>query len=264
VVCLLRLCLQVAPLAGGIVAALLFRLTNDDSFRDEGDHASRWMQTLSKCLMEFIGTFYLVLTISLTPLAGSNFGPIAIGLTLMAMVFAGGHVSGALYNPAVTLGIFLHRKDLLRLDGFLYFVVVQCAAATAAAAAGHGLGHQLVYPFPMAPYSVGQSFAAEAVFTMALVTVVLNVATTKGNDGNYFFGLAIGFTVLAGAATVSPISGAAFNPAVATGLSIVAAIHSDANVQYLWVYWVRVLPRLRAHVGWVGTVMLTSIVLLVV
>jgi aquaporin Z len=58
---------------------------------------------------------------------------------------------------------------------------------------------------------------AEFLFTFALAYVVLNVATAKANAGNSFYGLAIGFTVMVGAFTVGPISGGAFNPAVATG-----------------------------------------------
>ena len=61
-------------------------------------------------LTEFIGTFFLVLTIGLTVIAGTPLAPLAIGSSLMIMVYMGGHVSGGHYNPAVTLGVFLRGK----------------------------------------------------------------------------------------------------------------------------------------------------------
>jgi len=77
-------------------------------------------------------------------------------------------------------------------------------------------------------------FLAEFLFTFALVYVVLNVATAAATDGNSYFGLAIGFTVLAGAFAVGKFSGAAFNPAVAFGATIVGALPWSG----LWLYLV--------------------------
>jgi aquaporin Z len=86
---------------------------------------------------------------------------------------------------------------------------------------------------PLQPQTV-PALLAEFLFTFALVYVVLNVATAKGTSGNSFYGLAIGFTVLVGAFSVGNISGGAFNPAVATGISVMG-LSSWANI---WIYLV--------------------------
>ncbi len=163
--------------------------------------------------VEFIGTFFLVLTIGCTGLAAAPgvIAPLAIGSVLMAMIYAGGHISGAHYNPAVTLGVFLRGRcpasDLLP-----YWGAQLLGAACAALIVGLALRGAPVTPL-LAP-KLG-AFLAEFLFTFALVYVVLNVATADATEGNSYFGLAIGFTVLAGAFAVGQVSGAAFNPAVA-------------------------------------------------
>jgi aquaporin Z len=81
---------------------------------------------------------------------------------------------------------------------------------------------------PLQP-ATGPALVAEFLFTFALVYVVLNVATAKSTAGNSFYGLAIGFTVLAGAFSVGNISGGAFNPAVAVGISVLG-LSSWANI----------------------------------
>jgi aquaporin Z len=185
---------------------------------------------LRKYAVEFIGTFFLVLTIGCTvrdvPLP---FAPIAIGSILMVMIFAGGHISGAHYNPAVTLGVWI-RGRCTTLDMGIYMGVQFLAALIAAGISGFLEG----WPKP-APGELDavRSLIAEFLFTFALVYVVLNSATAKGTSGNSFYGLAIGFTVLAGAYAVGPISGAAFNPAVALGVCTLGAI----SFTKIWIYW---------------------------
>jgi len=168
--------------------------------------------------VEFIGTFFLVLTIGCTGLAAAPgvIAPLAIGSVLMAMVYAGGHISGAHYNPAVTLGVFL-RGRCRALDVLPYWGAQLLAAVCAAWIVGFALRGKQVSPL-LAP--VVGAFLAEFLFTFALVYVVLNAATADATNGNSYFGLAIGFTVLAGAFAVGQVSGAAFNPAVALGASI--------------------------------------------
>ena len=173
---------------------------------------------MRKYAAEFIGTFFLVLTIGCTGLAAAPgvIAPLAIGAVLMAMIYAGGHISGAHYNPAVTLGVFL-RGRCPASDVLPYWGAQLLGAAGAAWIVGFALRGAPVTPF-RAP--VFGAFLAEFLFTFALVYVVLNVATADATDGNSYFGLAIGFTVLAGAFAVGQVSGAAFNPAVAIGASI--------------------------------------------
>ncbi len=180
--------------------------------------------------VEFIGTFFLLLTIGCTGIAASPgvIAPLAIGSVLMVMIYAGGHISGAHYNPAVTLGVFL-RGRCPRSDLLPYWGAQLLGAAGASGIVILALRGAPVDPF-VAP--VFGAFLAEFLFTFALVYVVLNVATADATAGNSYFGLAIGFTVLAGAFAVGPVSGAAFNPAVAIGASIVGLLPWSN----LWLY----------------------------
>ena len=183
---------------------------------------------MAKYLTEFIGTFFLVLTIGLTviePVAGP-LAPLAIGSVLMVMIYAGGHVSGAHYNPAVWLRGQHPTRDVLPYMG------VQVLAAIVA-----GLLVIVFKPASVvtaAQLDIVAAFLAELVFTFALAYVVLNVATAEETSGNSYFGLAIGFTVLAGAYAVGAISGGAFNPAVAVGVSLMG-LSSWVNI---WIFLV--------------------------
>ena len=187
---------------------------------------------MAKYLTEFIGTFFLVLTIGLTviePGAGP-LAPLAIGSVLMVMIYAGGHVSGAHYNPAVTLAVWLRGQHPTR--NVLPYIGVQVLAAIVA-----GLLVVVFKPASVvaaAQLDIVAAFLAELVFTFALAYVVLNVATAEETSGNSYFGLAIGFTVLAGAYAVGAISGGAFNPAVAVGVSLMG-LSSWVNI---WIFLV--------------------------
>jgi aquaporin Z len=186
---------------------------------------------MNKYLMEFVGTFFLVLTIgcSVVGNGGGALAPLAIGSALMVMVFAGGHISGGHYNPAVTLGVWLRGKCETK-DVLPYMIAQIVGSVIAALAAKYLRAGADIRPMSVAvlPYLL-----AEFLFTFALVFVVLNAATAKGTAGNSFYGLAIGFTVMTGAVAVGNISGAAFNPAVAVGISVMGL----AAWQSIWVYW---------------------------
>ena len=188
---------------------------------------------MNKYIAEFIGTFFLVLTIGCTGIgAGSGvIAPLAIGAALMVMVFAGGHISGAHYNPAVTLGVLIRGK-VKAADVVPYMIAQVAAAAVAALIVGKFL-RAGINVTPIAQ-KVGPALLAEFLFTFALVYVVLNAATAEGTSGNSFYGLAIGMTVMTGAFAVGDISGGAFNPAVAVGISLLG-ISSWANI---WIYLV--------------------------
>jgi aquaporin Z len=188
---------------------------------------------MKKYLVEFIGTFVLVLTIGMTVIGRdpNNFLPaLAIGSALMVMVFAGGHVSGAHYNPAVTLGVWL-RGRCAALDVPGYFIAQILGAVAAAKLALLFKGNPAI---EAGNPDVVRALLAEFVGTFALVYVVLNVATAKGTANNSFYGLAIGFTVLAMAYTLGGISGGAFNPAVAIG----GAVMGLTKASNLWLYFV--------------------------
>jgi aquaporin Z len=156
--------------------------------------------------------------------------PLAIGSALMVMIFAGGHVSGGHYNPAVTLAVFLRGK--CPAADVVPYVVAQVVGAAAAAVTLVFLKDNpavdVLHP------NVPRALVAEFMYTFALCYVVLNVATAKGTSGNSFYGLAIGFTVLIGAYSVGNISGGAFNPAVAVGITVMG-LSAWANI---WIYFV--------------------------
>ena len=171
---------------------------------------------MKKFIVELIGTFFLVFTVGtcvINPAAGV-IAPIAIGGVLMVMIFAGGHISGGHFNPAVTIGVAV-RGRLPSSEIPLYILAQLVGAVLASGAAIYLKGP--VPPLAPSAYVIPQLVLSEFLFTFALVYVVLNVATAKANAGNSFYGLAIGSTVMVGAFTVGPISGGAFNPAVATG-----------------------------------------------
>ena len=187
---------------------------------------------MKKYLVEFIGTFFLVLVVGLcvvSPGAGAM-APLAIGTTLMIMVYAGGHISGGHYNPAVTLAVWMRGK-CDKLDVPAYMAAQFIAAAIAALLVGYLKQGSLVTA--LSP-NLLQAFLVEVIFTFALAFVVLNTATAKGTHGNSFYGLAIGFTVMAGAYAAGPISGGAFNPAVALGITLMGL----STFQVLWMFFV--------------------------
>lgn len=175
---------------------------------------------MKKYLVEAIGTFFLVFTIGSTvikPGAG-DFAPLAIGAALMVMIFAGGHVSGGHFNPAVSLAVWMRGK--LPTGDLVPYWLAQLGAAAVAAWAVHffkASSNSVVIPLVIGWKA---ALLAEFLFTFALCWVVLNVATAKGTAGNSFYGLAIGMTVMTGAFAVGGVSGGAFNPAVATGITL--------------------------------------------
>ena len=182
-----------------------------------------------KLVVEFVGMFLFMFTVGMaTNTAGAGaLAPLAIGSVLMVMVFAGGHVSGGHFNPAVSTAVFLRGR--MASNEFVPYVVTQCVAAMIAGLLVRYVGGSEAAT-PVA--SAGKMLIAEFLFTFALAWVVLHVATARGTDGNSFYGLAIGFTVLTGAFAVGGISGGAFNPAIALG-AMVTGLFEWGNI---WIY----------------------------
>jgi aquaporin Z len=187
-------------------------------------------------LTEFIGTFFLVLTIGLTVLGGTPFAPLAIGASLMIMVFMGGHISGAHYNPAVSVACAMRKK--LPWSEVAPYVAAQLLGAMAAAFTVYGLLDQTFTLAPAEGFSATRAAVVEALYTFALALVVLNVATIQKTKGNSFYGLAIGFTIVVAAFAGGPLSGGAFNPAVGFGPILVHSILGDGTLGTLWIYFV--------------------------
>jgi len=190
----------------------------------------------AKLTTEFIGTFFLTLTICTAAAFGTagSHAPFAIASTLMVMIYAGGHVSGAHYNPAVTISIYL--RGACDKSDVAPYIASQVAAGVAAALVA---SNALVPEGDVAPLvmDTGPAMAAELMFTFALAYVILNVATSESTEGNGYYGAAIAFVVLAGALTVGSISGASFNPAVTASL-VSAGVMEAADS------WVHLVPQL--------------------
>ena len=186
---------------------------------------------MKNAVNEALGTFLFVLTIGMCVVAPGGAGamaPLAIGSALMVVVYAGGHISGGHYNPAVTLAVFIRGK--IEAAEVPVYMLAQCVGAALAGATTLFLkGSPEVTAMELV---VGPALVAEFIFTFALAWVVLNSATHKSTAGNSFYGLAIGFTVLIGAYSVGSISGGAFNPAVAVGITTMGV----AKVANLWIY----------------------------
>jgi aquaporin Z len=187
---------------------------------------------MKKYLVEFIGMFLFVLTVGMVvidPGVGS-LAPLAIGSVLMVLVYAGGHVSGGHYNPAVTLAVWL-RGRCPTADVPAYWVSQILGAFVASQVALYLKGHPDV---PAQEIKVVPALVAEFIGTFALCYVVLNVATAKATAGNSFYGLAIGFTVVVMAFALGGVSGGAFNPAIATGITV---MHLEKAANF-WIYLV--------------------------
>jgi aquaporin Z len=197
---------------------------------------------IRKCIVEFIGTFFLMFVIGCVSSQDHVLlAPLAIGATLMVMIFAGGHISGAHYNPAVTLGVWIRGK-CTGVEAAFYVVAQVIAAVAASIVVPILFGHTITAG---ATGSTAQVILAEFLGTFALVYTVLNVATAPATAGNSFYGLAIGFTVFVQAVAVGSVSGGAFNPAVAVGASLLGAL----KTQSLLIYWLSELAAAAAAAG---------------
>jgi aquaporin Z len=188
---------------------------------------------MRKYITELIGTFFLVLTVGMVVIGGKgDFAPLAIGASLMVMIFAGGHISGGHYNPAVTLAVLLRGR--IDAANALCYVIAQIAGAGIASISVMYLLNDKMPVEAQEMADTTKGLLAEFLGTFALAYVVPNTATAKGTKDNSFYGLAIGFTVMTMAYGLGSISGGAFNPAVAFGISIMKL----AAWNNIWVYLV--------------------------
>jgi aquaporin Z len=190
---------------------------------------------------EFIGAFFLTFAVGMAALSGSVFVPLAAGATLMVMIYAGGHISGGHYNPAVTMAALVRRR--IGIGDAVAYWIVQAAAGIAAGALARALVNPAtVKTLTLSGHTEAAAAVVEVLITFALCYVMLNVATSKDQKNNGFFGLAIGFTVAAGAFAVGGISGGVFNPAVALG-GATAGLFAWSTI------WVYVLVELGAGIA---------------
>lgn len=181
--------------------------------------------TFCKVLAEFVGTYYLVFVVGCNVLTNSIGAALSIGTMLMVMIYALGSVSGAHFNPAVTIAIWGSQRGLLPLVDACLYVLGQLGGGFAAALTYFWLFGHAFSIGPVGQHGLVSAMIVECLYTMALCYVVLNVTTTRKQDGSNYFGLAIGFTIVSAALTIGGISGCVLNPAVALGCSTVAAFH---------------------------------------
>jgi aquaporin Z len=185
---------------------------------------------MRKYIVEFIGTFLLVFFgCSAALLNAGPMGQLMVGLGLAGIIYAGGHISGAHFNPAVTLSVWLRGKCPSG-DVIPYLISQLTGAVLAALTAVYFRGVSQ----SMRSDEVAKVFLAEVLGSFVLAWVILNVATAKANEGNSFYGLAIGGTVAALSFALGDVSGAAFNPAMALGGWVIGGINGSA----LWIYMV--------------------------
>jgi aquaporin Z len=190
------------------------------------------MHTYRAYLTELIGTFFLVFTVGACLLAQSPVAPLAIGAILMVMVYAGGHISGGHYNPALSIAALVRRR-IGPADTVAYWLAQIVAGLLAAVLARWVVNPRTVAALSPSGRALAVALIVEALFTFALAYVMLNVATSKSNPNNSFYGLAIGFTVAAGAVAAGRISGATFNPAIALGASVMGLISWSTTGLYI-------------------------------
>ena len=183
---------------------------------------------MKKYLTEFIGTFFLVLIIGLSK------NPLAIGFGLTILVYMGAHISGAHYNPAVSLAMLLRKE--INISDFIKYISSQVLGASLAAYVVSIMSSNMVVQ-PSLQEPVAIILLAELMFTYLLVFVILNVATHPNLEGNSFYGFAIGLTVMTGAYCVGPLTGGVFNPAVSIGPSLIDLLTGNGISQhFLWYY----------------------------
>ena len=194
-----------------------------------------------KYAVEFIGAFFLTFAVGVAALSGSVFVPLAAGAMLMVMIYAGGHISGGHYNPAVTMAALVRRRIGIG-DAVAYWIAQVVGGVVAGALARAVVNPGAAKTLTLSGHTEAAAAVVELLITFALCYVVLNVATSKDQPGNGFFGLAIGFTVAAGAFAVGGISGGVFNPAVALG-------GASAGLFAWSTIWVYLLVQLGAGIA---------------
>merc|ERR1719420_168966 len=207
-------------LIGAALAAGLYRVVHPE------EYAPGATTTLgAKCCSEFLGTFFLVLTVGLNVLGKSPAAAFSIAASLMCMIYALGAVSGAHFNPAVTLAIFLSGRGKVGGAGEMgAYMGTQIVAGILAAFTYVAIFKGETFPLqPGAGYGHGEAAMAEIAFTFVLCFVVLSVATTKEPSAD-MFGLAIGSCVTVGGLAIGALSGGSLNPAVSFGLDTANAI----------------------------------------
>jgi len=209
----------VAEIAGAAAAVGCFKMVRPTDFDADAAPSDTPMM-----VSEFLGTFMLVLTVGLNVLAKSPAAAYSIAASLMCMIYALGDVSGAHFNPAVSLSIFTAAKLGLTAEmppkELGTRIIVQIIGGLAAAFTYAGMHHGKTFPLGPAPgFNWGSVTIAEFIFTLVLCTVVLCCAVSEKTAAKQMFGLAIGSCVTVGGFAIGGVSGGSLNPAVSFGIA---------------------------------------------
>jgi len=210
-------------LIGAALAAGLFKVV-----RPNGGEADEEYPLTAKLASEFIGTYILVLTVGLNVLGKSPAGAFSIAASLMCMIYALGDVSGANFNPAVSLALVINGA--LDAATAAAYMAVQIVGGVAAAFTYSSIYSGESFPLgPGAGYKTSQALTAETAFTFVLCLVVLCAAVNAKTKSENFFGLAIGSCVTVGGCAIGAISGGSLNPAVSFGIASAASLQHGAG-----------------------------------
>jgi aquaporin Z len=205
------------PFIGAALAAGVFRVVRHNEYTPQDED----ILLHEKLIAEFTGTFFLVLTVGVATQSGTDYAAIAIGVMLAVQIYTFGTISGACFNPAVTLAVFLSGRAKIELKDAAAYVSVQLLAGVVAALIAYGVtDNTLYFDYELTPSGgAGSSFLLEAFCTCALCLTVLTTGTSKDAPNSYF-GFAIGLTVTASAITCGDFDQGSFNPAVTLGMNM--------------------------------------------
>ena len=192
----------------------------------------QWQQYLA----EFIGTFFLVffgcgsmILAELNPTYDGAFIPIVFGGAVAIMIYATGHISGAHFNPAVTLAFWVTRKFSSK--RILGYVLAQIFGATTASFFHHIIfGPEHDFGQTVLSTTLMSGFLIEFILSFVLMFVITSVATDSRAVGE-LAGMAIGTTVTLCAFVGGPLTNASMNPARTLGPAIF-----NMEFNQLWVY----------------------------
>lgn len=218
----------VAEFIGGALAYAAYLLVRPE----ESGQAEN---TASKLASEFIGTFFLVLTVGFNVNAGPKAAVFSIAASLMCMIYALGNVSGGHFNPAVTIAILAAARDKISVGDACLYILAQLAGGIVAGVTYSGVARSFAITQPSGGWRWDSVFAAEFVFTFVLAYTVLCVATTRAALA-HFFALAIGFCVIVGGYSIGNISGGHLNPAVSMGIDASSAMFGGTSFYKCFIY----------------------------
>ena len=212
-----------AELAGAALAAGVYRILRPEEF---GKSTGSPPDLRTRCLAEAFGTFMLVVTVGLNIVSGSRATAYSAAAALMCMIYSLGNVSGAHFNPAVTLAVLAAgRERISRRDAGAY-IVAQLAGGLlaglvyAAYHIGSAVADKSIKLVPGRDFDLTQACIAELITTMFLGYVVLCIATVREPYAKDLFGLVVASAVTGGSFAVGSVSGGELNPSVTLGLMI--------------------------------------------